>query len=366
MRSDTLRTMLVFSLAVASCRSNECELGQTDQRNDDGTFVCVSCPPNCSICSISQLTKEPKCTFCHDGYHVTDEGTCLPCVSNCFHCFGPEIGQCRSIMAGYRYDDESKSIVPCSHPGCSICDATDRCASCHEHFYEVALPTDISSGVMQRYVECRPCDIDKCSICKVVNDQIKNADYLTCTSCDKGYTVVSGHCEKCPDNCEYCEEETQQCQMCLKGYALNPDSHECVQPQISSCLTFLSLNACEYCNSGYYLDHTENTCKSCHTITSRCSFCYTDFDGPRCSSCDRGLYLDKSNKCSPCPPLCNYCFEDQCYGCEHGFYWNDKSKQCLKCDQPNCSYCTSDGQCTVCQEGYILDHASQKCVKFTN
>ncbi len=363
MRSPVLKAFTLISLSLIGSRASECELGFVEERHENGSLACISCLSNCSICYMSQSTNQTKCTFCKEGFYVDDEGNCPPCAANCLHCFGLSVEQCRAVVAGHRYDDNTKAIVPCSNAGCSICDALDKCASCNERYYEVVLQNDVSPEMIQRHVECRPCNIEHCLSCKMTNDQVKNADYLTCTTCEKGYTVVSGHCEKCPDNCEFCEEESRQCQLCVKGYFIDPSTLECAQFEIKGCLTYFNSTACDYCNSGYYLNHDDNSCISCNDITSHCSYCYTDFDGAKCSGCDRGYYLDKSNKCLPCPALCNYCSEGQCYGCEHGFYWNDDSKQCLKCEQPNCSYCSNNGKCSVCREGFVIDHQKQECIK---
>lgn len=212
-------------------------------------------------------------------------------------------------------------------------------------------------------VLCTACNIEHCRICKSAEDQLKNNKYVTCTLCETGYALVSGKCEQCPEKCSYCHEESRECQLCDKGFALTKQTNSCTPISLENCFQISDEGLCASCESHYYLTK-EGVCEPCSKELQHCSYCTTGGEEFECASCRTGFSLNK-NVCVQCPLNCDYCHEGKCTACIYGYYRDQESGQCTKCEIENCEYCEGKNVCRLCASGYYFDGKSLKCVRLT-
>ncbi|KAL4506090.1 hypothetical protein ABPG72_013851 [Tetrahymena utriculariae] len=252
-------------------------------------------------------------------------------------------------------------------------------------------------------------DINDNCICKQNMDQV---DANTC-ACKLGYIRDAYNiCQKCPNNCNTCDQQLK-CTSCPVNFYKQLDN-SCDSTCPSSTIKDLSIMACKcdpnsivtnnqcQCNSKYYQAGNQclqciQNCDSCSSsqICSKCSSGFFDLGDGKCDIChtDKGYYLSQ-NQCNKCTNNCDQCTDStSCNKCSTGFYKFqdgscnicDTSKGfyinqdlCLKCidkcdqcsDSLTCSQCSSgfykfdDGTCNICdtKKGYFIkQNMCSKC-----
>lgn len=318
---------------------------------------CINCPNNCSVC-YRGLANTPVCVSCSEGFYLDLNDECKPCDQNCSTCIGPNIEDCRSLKSGFFFNMDANTSESCSDPNCSQCYSKDKCKSCKEGFYaEKVNNTDKELAV----VNCLPCGIDNCRYCDKKVDEALKTDYLTCNVCFDEYGIVSGKCENCPDNCQSCQEQSNECNMCKKGYFLDKETGKCVDVTIKNCYSMSDSQKCSYCESHYFLK--DNECKLCRDEVDNCSFCALKDTSVVCLSCEIGYHRNDKNKCEKCIENCNHCSTDKCVVCRHGYFYEEQKDTCEKCELEHCKVCDSAEVCSECESGFFFNAEIKKCEK---
>ncbi|EGR30395.1 hypothetical protein IMG5_133130, partial [Ichthyophthirius multifiliis] len=233
---------------------------------------------------------------------------------------------------------------------------------------------------------------------------------ISCTNCIQGYYLDNSICvQNCPigkyknDINRNCTSQNVSCiQECPIGKFKNDSDRTCTLCN-NSCSSCTSLNQCQSCNQGFYLDNSvcvqecsvgkfknnsDRTCTSCDNSCSSCTSLNI------CQSCNQGFYLDNTicvqecpigkfknnlnNTCTLCDNSCTQCTSlSICQSCNQGFYLdnsvcvqecpigkfkNNPDRTCTSCDN-SCSSCTSLSICQSCNQGFYLENVSciQEC-----
>ncbi|KAL4480246.1 hypothetical protein ABPG74_020762 [Tetrahymena malaccensis] len=225
-------------------------------------------------------------------------------------------------------------------------------------------------------------DLNDNCICKSNMDQV---DANTCV-CKKGYVRDAYNiCQKCPDNCNACDQSLK-CTLCAANYYLQLDNScnttcpsfaiKNQQQMACKCDPNSSIinNQCQ-CNIKYYqvgnqcLQCIQN-CDSCsdQLICSKCSQGFFNLGDGKCNICqtDKGYYLSQ-NQCNKCIDNCDLCSNStSCDKCSAGFYkFQDGScnicdttkgfyisqSLCIKCID-KCDQCSDSLKCNQCSPGF--------------
>jgi proprotein convertase subtilisin/kexin type 5 len=141
------------------------------------------------------------------------------------------------------------------------------CLNCNEGYFASEKITS-ANGLMA--VKCEPCNLEFCLVCNFQNDQIKTSTLLKCSLCENGYTSVNGKCEKCPENCLYCNEESKECTLSEDNFLITV-KHKCQIVSIDNCHTFSQSGECTMCETHFYLK--DNECVACEQGSKNCSYC---------------------------------------------------------------------------------------------
>lgn len=271
--------------------------------------TCEKCPSEeetgCLTCA-----DEETCSYCAEGYYLTEFDVCKKCSENCNYCEEDGCLECKKGMfiqdgecvlkckKGYFGDTFFQECTACWHDGCVDCDSGDRC-----------------------------------------------------TECSDGYTLTNqGWCEECPDNCEECLNGL--CVKCAVGW---------FSDYTGMCVTSAD---CGFANYG---EATTRTCDACPVGCSACA------STTECTDCLTGYSMAANDLCKGCDGSCEECADEICTRCKLGFYL-DASNQCVDdCGEKHfhdfdaftcgdcstgCVSCMSAEDCFECERGYQSDSAN--------
>lgn len=335
-----------------------CEKGQVFVINKKNEGVCEPCPANCLLC-YQGLKNKKICGFCNNGFYMTSDKRCLPCKENCSKCQGPTVEQCNYPENGFFYNSISKTIDKCKIEGCAKCPNKNECSNCLKGFY---IAKRESKDDKVTGVECKACNIENCSFCTEAEDQIKKLKFLKCTHCDSKFGLVNGKCEKCPDKCVFCKENTSTCSLCAKGYTMNEKNNTCEKNKIEHCSDMKDEEDCKFCDMHYFMESSK-ICKTCASKVANCKKCKFIEDKFSCYGCKIGFYKDANENCQKCGDNCNHCDEKLCYVCEDKYFFNNKTKKCQKCEIDKCNDCSDVDVCKDCRRGFYFNSETKKCEK---
>ena len=312
------------------------------------------------------------------------------------------------ISFSYQKCEENKN-------NCTQCNPlTDLCAICDRNI----LKPDENGGcepshhciIGDNY--CIKCD-DKneiCSECEIgyFSDENGGCSYTNnclisengiCLECKNDFYLIEelNFCKyKYSDDLKYCAEiynDTGKCFLCEEGYYMTSVNKKCTNTDLCKKSTF---GICTECNTGLYLDKTDNLCK---VGNYEFNFCKISLDNKICNECIDGFYLsednictlsrnckkgNKNNDCIECSEgyflsksnictteehcqIVNYQF-GYCESCEDKFYLDIKTKKCFSnIEDEKYKYCTqvSSGNCKNCEPNYELGK-DKKCVPSLN
>lgn len=322
-----------------------------------GKPKCVACPSSCSVC-YRNLDNKPTCISCEEGFYLDINSQCQPCNHYCAACIGPNQEQCSTLKKGYFLNTETSEIEACNDASCAQCYGTDECRSCKEGFFSY-LKGKNKSGM--NIVGCTACDIDNCMMCEKKADKSINAMYMSCAVCAERYGLINDKCEKCPDNCQFCHEESKECAICTKGFFIDRKTGKCVRIPVSDCYSMQDSKTCSYCESHYFLK--DNKCLLCRDKVDNCSFCGLNGDEVNCMSCEIGFHRSGQGKCEKCIENCNHCSKERCVVCRHGYYYDQAKDICESCKLDNCRVCESADTCSDCEAGFFYNSETRKCEK---
>ena len=288
---------------------------------------CYECNKNCKT-----TIDGCKCKTCNDGFYLS-YNQCLNCDDNCKTCEG-SANKCRSCKDGYYLDINTNTCIKCSPP-CKTCSSETSCLSCIDKYFNI---ND----------KCYKCNMD----CKTTINGCK------CATCNDGYYLSNYQCKRCDDNCETCEGSGDYCLSCKDGLFIQKNKCYICDKNCRTCEG--NDKNCIDCNSGAFL--YGNECLNC--ATSCTTF---DQDECKCLICNKN-YQNFRSQCLSCPSLTLPCLSYKintcnCNSCQNGFYLDNDSNICNKCDN-NCKTCEKKANlCTNCSDNYFLDN--NHCYKCT-
>ncbi|CAD8085623.1 unnamed protein product [Paramecium sonneborni] len=354
--------------------------------------ICTTCVSNrCELCASGYLLTTNKiCVpICGDAILVTgeqcDDGLTLPykgcqnckarCQRSCLTCSTTGLG-CNTCKTGYtRIDYLCYSICgdqivtedeQCDDgnlilgDGCHFCQYScqDECLNCIK-----GICYDCLDGYKLIQSKCYPiCGngiIQKNEQCEIQN-QLQTQ--INCKSCKLS----------CDMNCVLCLYGI--CQQCIDGYELSLNQLQCYKSlqntnfALENCLIQIR-NSCYKCQDYAYYDQVEQKCKSKESTMSFCQYylkiqpeiyCNQCFEycslcnNNTCVDCQTGYYLDENQQCNSfcgdgilshdeqceindqnclscmleAPQLCELQFQNLCFQCEYGYYYNYYSNLC--------------------------------------
>lgn len=385
-----------FILLPEDSLNKQCKLGSVHGINEKFEEMCYPCGDNCTTCLLMENLK-PSCFYCKEGYRLdksTKDYSCIPCSTGCRRCIGSGMSQCSETMPGFFYSSKSKAIEPCGE-GCHRCYSKTECSVCKDGFYSKLpeikpqskddKPSDANSAEKKQLdvgedifkqlksisLDCIPCKIDNCRFCEQQKDEIKSNNILVCSLCEKGFGTVDNRCKPCPENCEYCKQQSQECVHCAIDFQWNSKNSKCEKIKIENCAVVSSEGKCKVCDNLFYLDKELESCLPCKKTLEHCSHCVKKRNNLKCKFCERGFYnaseksdKDKpsTNKCLKCPDNCNHCNKNECFICNQEFFYDSKKKKCTKCKIKNCDQCVTKSICASCNAGFRFDKKKKKCV----
>ena len=268
---------------------------------------------NCIQCGIGD--KNNTCIKCSDKYFLFYNN--LYCIS----CSDPLYGQ-----IGCEGSCKKANITNSFNNGNIICDIN----GCKEGFYNL-------NGTCLNCFE----DWHDCKTCTIIQEEYDNLRY-NCTECLSNEYILNsyGGCTKCNIyNCNKCHYNE------------------------------FSIEICDKCKKGFYLDNTRQYCKKCQNIniTNRfCEICSESLDdyGASLCSCNTYYTLKGYSTCVRCPNNCPYCINNnqtkkiECISCDEGYTINSE-KTCTYCGE-GCRYCfladDSTPNCLLCHSNKVLDN----------
>lgn len=353
MKSAHKLIILTLCLLISSTKSH-CPPGSVLRVLDDFSSTCLKCPDGCAICSLNAL-HEPYCIFCEDGYFTSPDQRCLKCFENCASCIGSEMTECRTLKSGFYYDSIQYKIKPCVQAGCASCSSDSLCHSCSEGYYLA----DVSASTTK---VCKPCELNGCLVCSEKDGDIKNLKIIACNVCKSGHSLVNEKCEPCPENCQFCIEDSKECILCKPGFSIENKSNNCAPIQISNCNSLDVDGKCVGCENRFYLQ--DNSCSPCQRLLPNCSFCRSDITSNvlSCMNCETGFFL-QGNTCKKCSENCNHCTADRCSFCMKGYFFDESARNCIPCSISNCDLCKTATFCESCLPGYYFDEVTSACVR---
>lgn len=244
----------------------------------------MPCPYNCQTCNAVST-----CTTCATGFYSDPVLGCLMCSYQCLTCLSKnQIMKCSSCATGTYLNTVSYTCTNCPS-GALACSSPTVISQCLVGYYKTS-----------NSMFCLPCP-SNCLSCPSSN--------VLCTSCNKGYYLLSSNCSPCTIvNCVACAylSSSQVCSQCSTGYRLVSGSCSACS---SNCLSCSSASTCTLCAKNYYLSGS-----SCAPVTTTVANCQTSSTATSCASCQVGYYLS-NNKCYSCSILCTQCWGDHFGAC---------------------------------------------------
>ncbi|CAD8059012.1 unnamed protein product [Paramecium sonneborni] len=360
----------------------------------------AKCQTSCQTCNIKGL----GCNECKKGYKQID----YLCYSLCGDKIVTDDEQC----------DDGNLIYG---DGCHFCQfaCTDSCLYCIK-----GICYECQDGYQLIQSQCYP----------ICGDYLKSNDEQ-CEVVDlmQSFQKCQACRFSCDVNCHFCFYGI--CQKCDDGYELSLNQFYCskslqnTQLFIENCEIQIT-NSCIKCQDNAYYDKIEQQCKSKNTPMDFCEYqlklqpdfycsqCFKYCDKCNensCILCKIGYYLDESFQCNSfcgdgilahdeqceifdqncfickyvAPSFCELYFENNCYKCEDGYYFNQFSNICEsycgdgivvhdeECEDNNqlelgscfnCKYqCQREcldcllGKCKLCESSYILVQSKNIC-----
>lgn len=353
----TLMSTIFFAISLLKLTGAKvCSTASTLKFTSNEEAECIICPQNCEVCYVNSQNNI-ICSFCDTGYYLGIDGECKSCIDNCASCIGPSLKECEKLKEGYFYHINEPHIKKCKDDNCAVCHKEDECSYCKEGYYSKVLKQN-DEGI--DIVECVFCDKKNCLYCGEKEDQVEGNSFITCKLCKNTFSLVSGECKPCPENCETCLDETRECVACQNGFMINEEMNKCEPSPIPDCYVMDS-NQCGVCDTHYFLK--EGQCKLCSSELAYCNYCSISDKEFKCLSCQTGYRLTKDGTCKKCPENCDHCSQNKCTVCIKGYFYNEDAENCAECKIKNCKRCETSYICQECNTGYYFNKEKKTCEK---
>ncbi|KAL4480200.1 hypothetical protein ABPG74_020716 [Tetrahymena malaccensis] len=312
----------------------------------DSNNICQKCQEGCDDCDIS------KCNSCIQGYYIENQ-KCSKCIANCIQCSNNQkCDQCDSAK-GYFTNSKQVQFQILFQIHFNIYD--------YSNISQICVKCDQPNQVKNNQKNSCDCQkgyfLDSNNVCQKCQEGCEDCDIIKCNSCTQGYYKESQKCTKCIPNCIQCTGG-QKCDQCDSANGYFSDSNQiCIKCDQLTQVKNNQTNSCD-CKKGYFLDKT-NLCKKCQEGCDNCSINY-------CNLCIQGYYLDTSkNQCQKCMDNCEQCTQkDQCNqwkACENGQYRDKQTYLCQPC-HPKCKSCNGpkENNCRECFNSQFVNEEG-KC-----
>ena len=332
---------------------------------DEGSFTyTISCsdisPLNCKTCI------NGGCISCYVGYYLYQ----TQCTTNC---------SLASSFTAYPSVDRCEN---CASP-CLLCTTVDSCISCVSGYYlyensSCLFTCDTSQGYYALNNECNKCP-QNCLYCESADPNycftcaigFSNNGVCT-TTCPSGTYSSSSQCLNCDDGCISC---------------FGPSSFDCIECKADY------LNISGSCEGGCPVGTVqignscgcEGNCSSCEGTATTCTQCISSFpflyNGNCFTACPQSTYFI-GTVCYSCSSGCFECTRTTCLQCSNGLLLYDNKcysdcnslgqdfsavdGRCIQC-QDNCDECDASYNCLLCLESFTLTNGTcQLTCELTN
>ena len=241
----------------------------------DGKCECYD--SNCLICTSSFRFSD--CLYCKNNLKMDKNNQCICNIENCEICGH---NSCKKCIQNYKYDSNLKKCIynsylkiKCDDINCLKCSSTfeGTCLSCNSGY-------ELIKGKCNKYNDCNKV-FENCFSCQNTNEYINN-----------GYCVPKCLRNNCPGikfDFKFYECENK-CVVCnnyiLYSYSDCLDNNFC---EINNCLLCKNKNDCMYCNSGYYKRNG-----LCYKCSNNCIDCETELI---CNVCSNEYELNNNFEC---------------------------------------------------------------------
>lgn len=321
---------------------------------------------HCTSCSAKDLSV---CEVCSDGYILYDGICTLTCPIGTF--YSAEAHTCKKCRDYCDVCTNEKDCSQCDYDHYLMRETNECVENCGDGYY------------IEDYEYCQKCEGTNCKTCCPNDPKL-------CLSCPEGFyvTYYSGdpypHCVKECQEGKYPTEENGvlKCKSCLWYCKTCTDATTC-----KSCINdykFMDGQCHTYCpkgtaeRNGECLHCADENCDDCNPDNlSECNICSGEsklYNKQCVAQCPPYHYVYQDSytkKCERCPDNCDTCDGSQCKKCLPGFYFEEGTNNCVRCELPNlvignicheckvpgCDQCVpgNDSKCYRCS-GKLVEH----------
>ena len=335
-----------------------------------------------------------SCLVCNDGYYLDSTQKCVEVTTEIENCQSYSSStSCIQCVSGYVISSNTCVEVVNKIDGCQnyASSTSSTCLQCEDNYVlsidgsACAFNPSIRHCSNFSYIECL-----NCSSGFILHLNSYLDDFRTSISANSAtllnsslYTflrgsidqIISTTCLNTQDTNCFEFSSIGVCASCNSGYYLN-SSNECVlnpiEP-IENCQFYSSLITCAVCDDGYHLD-ADFTCAQNTTIENCLTFDPSAFS-TTCSECSSEYYLS-NNVCnlrtnSAIENCTVYSLtEDKCSSCSSTLLTTSDGLKCLPAIENCDSYEESNSGndvlvCATCQQKYYLSGENNSCVSGT-
>ncbi|XP_060581671.1 cell death abnormality protein 1-like [Ruditapes philippinarum] len=205
---------------------------------------------------------------------------------------------------------------------------------------------------------CNTCENEyRCTDCKPGNYFTK-CNIPCGKGCINNTCSITGNC-----TCKSTDFKTGKCDYCSENNKYGDDCNNTCRINCVSCISDTDCTVCK--NNGYYGSYCQYICPhgckdgKCSKKNGHCyRGCELKFTGDKCDTCSPGLY---GTYCDlKCPGNCSVCTsESNCTQCNNGFYGETCKDVCPSGCNGSCSL--TDGRCFVCKPGLTGNFCNKTC-----
>ena len=346
----------------------------------------TDCKSGCLMCAADEIVS--LCQVCDQTKFFTNSG--YDCKKTEFeNCQETRDGlTCEICLKDFFLDKTTNKCVKVDKPitDCKIYETALLCKQCEERKYHNVkngtcdpISKDIPNCIIyQTGTTCKVCDKSTLSedtgSCLKINNSDNCAFFsgtLSCTACKPGYILFSNKyiVDMQKDSFFLKKFNENVINYTLDHNLIFPDKVNVCIKGLPNCVEYKenSFDECKVCETGYFLEETNNNCyKNPIQTVANCKVYETR---QTCEVCKQGYYL-LSSKCRKHSKITNCNLystitPDVCTECEDNYYFILASKQCIKRTKSikKCAkYIYDEEKCLECQESFIISKDNKTCI----